>query len=48
MIFSANTGLGYIWVKYVREGTYTLEQVPNLGNLREVVAAAVSENGGNA
>lgn len=39
MTFNANTGLGYIWTKYVKDGTYAFEQVPNLGNLREVVAA---------
>lgn len=37
MQFNGKTGLGRVWVDLVRAGTYTEEQVPNIGNLREVV-----------
>ena len=42
MEFNANTGLGKIWTDLVRAGDYTEDEVPNLGNLRDVVRAALN------
>lgn len=30
------------WVNLVKKGVYTMEQVPGLGNLREMVALVIS------
>lgn len=30
------------WVNLVKKGVYTMEQVPDLGNLREMVALVIS------
>jgi hypothetical protein len=38
-MFNKDSGLVKAWVNLIRQGSYTLEQVPNLSNLREVVAA---------
>ena len=40
-MFSENSGLVKIWAKMVQNDVYTLEQVPSLGNLIEVVTAVV-------
>ena len=29
------------WVNLIKQGAYTIEQVPNLSNLREVVASVL-------
>lgn len=42
MIFSKDSGLVKVWVSLVMAGTYTLEQVPNLFNLKEVVAEVIN------
>ena len=42
MIFTKESGLVKVWVSLVMAGTYTLEQVPNLFNLREVVTEVVN------
>jgi len=36
-MFNEDSGLVKIWVRNIREGNYTREQVPNISNLREVV-----------
>lgn len=36
-MFNENSGLVKIWVRNIREGNYTREQVPNISNLRTVV-----------
>ena len=41
MTFTKNSGLVKVWVGLVMAGTYTLEQVPALFNLREVVTEVV-------
>jgi hypothetical protein len=33
----------YVWVPVILAGTYTLDDVPALGNLKEVVTAVVTE-----
>lgn len=40
-MFNANSGLVKVWVGLVRDGTYTLEQVPQLSNLKQVVTQII-------
>jgi hypothetical protein len=42
MTFTKNSGLVKTWVSLVLCGVFTLEQVPNLFNLRAVVAEIVN------
>ena len=42
MTFTKNSGLVQTWVSLVLCGVFTLEQVPNLFNLRAVVAEIVN------
>ena len=37
-MFKKDSGLVKTWVNLIKQGAYTIEQVPNLSNLREVVA----------
>lgn len=45
-MFNKNSGLVKTWVDLIEKGQYALNDVPNLSNLREVVAEVLSENGG--
>lgn len=45
-MFNKNSGLAKTWANLVKQGLYTLDQVPNLSNLREVVQKMV-EGGEN-
>lgn len=36
-MFNENSGLAKTWANLVKQGHYTLAQVPSLSNLREVV-----------
>lgn len=40
-----DSGLVKTWVNLIRQGTYTIEQVPALSNLKEVVAEVLAEGG---
>jgi len=42
-MFNENSAIVQLWVRYIREGKYTREQVPNLSNLREMVFAVLDE-----
>jgi len=42
MVFDRNSGLVKVWVSLVLSGVYTLEQVPELFNLREVVMEVIN------
>jgi len=42
MTFSKDSGLVKVWVSLVMAGTYTLDQVPQLYNLKTVVAEVVN------
>lgn len=42
MQFNTETGLGRVWLNLIRAGKYTPEQVPEIGNLRAVVSAALA------
>lgn len=41
-MFNENSGLVKVWVSLVLAGTYTLEQVPQLSNLKEVVTSVIN------
>ena len=41
-MFNENSIVARIWAEKVKDGTYTLEQVPDLYNLKEVVAGMVA------
>lgn len=43
-MFNENSGLVKVWVNLIKRKLYTLDDVPNLDNLREVVASVI--NGG--
>lgn len=45
-MFNKTSGLVKVWVELIDGGQYSIEDVPNLSNLREVVAEVISENGG--
>lgn len=40
-MFNKDSGLVKVWVNLIEQGVYTIEQVPNLSNLREVVASVL-------
>ncbi len=41
-IFTKNSGLVKVWVSLIMAGTYKLEQVPELFNLKDVVTEVVN------
>lgn len=43
MTFTKDSGLVKVWVSLVLAGTYTLEQVPQLFNLKILVTEVVNE-----
>jgi len=43
-VFNVLSGLVIVWVGLVKKGTYQLEQVPNISNLKEVVGGAIHES----
>lgn len=43
MVFTKDSALVKVWVSLVLSGVYTLEQVPALFNLKEVVAEVINE-----
>lgn len=42
-MFNGNSIVVKVWVKNVKEGLYTREQIPALSNLREAVLALLEE-----
>lgn len=42
-MFTTSSALVQLWARYIKEGKYTKEQVPNLSNLRECVYAVLNE-----
>ena len=44
-MFNENSVVVQVWVKAVQDGTKSIEEVPNLSNLREVVISIIE--GGN-
>jgi hypothetical protein len=43
MTFTKDSGLVKVWVSLVLAGVYTLDQVPALYNLKDVVTEVVNE-----
>lgn len=41
-MFNENSGLVKVWVSLILAGTYTLEDVPNLSNLKQVVTQVIN------
>ena len=41
-MFNENSGLVKVWVSLVLAGVYTIDQVPQLSNLKEVVTQVVN------
>lgn len=42
-MFDENSGLVKLWVNMVVSGKYTIEQVPNLSNLKQVVQSIIDK-----
>lgn len=42
-MFNKNSGLVQVWVRLIKQGTYTISNVPNLSNLKEVVVEILEE-----
>lgn len=42
-MFDKNSGLVQIWVKLILDGTYTIYDVPDLFNLKEIVESILEE-----
>lgn len=43
MTFTKDSGLVKVWVSLVMAGTYKLEQVPALYNLKDVVSEVINQ-----
>lgn len=43
MVFTKDSAMVKVWVSLVLAGTYTLEQVPKLSNMKDVVTVVVNE-----
>lgn len=43
MTFTKNSGLVKTWVSLILSGVFTMEQVPELFNLRAVVSEVINE-----
>lgn len=41
-MFNQNSGLVKVWVSLILAGTYTLDDVPNLSNLKQVVTQVIN------
>lgn len=41
-MFNKDSGLVKVWVTLIQNGTYTIDQVPNLSNLKEVVESVLN------
>lgn len=42
-MFNKNSALVKVWVSLVLGGTYSLEQVPTLFNLKDIVSEVINE-----
>lgn len=45
-MFDGNSVVVKIWVKQVREGRFTLDQIPGISNLKEIVAGCIMAEAG--
>lgn len=44
-MFNKNSGLVRTWINLIRNNTYTVDDIPNISNLREVVLEILNERG---
>lgn len=42
-MFNKNSGLVKVWAGLVLNGTYTMDQVPEVSNLRDIVLEVIKE-----
>lgn len=42
-MFNENSGLVQVWLRLIRNNQYTIAQVPNISNLKEVVIKLLGE-----
>lgn len=42
-MFNKNSGLVLVWYRLIKTGSYTLEQVPQLSNLKEKVQELLAD-----
>ena len=42
-MFNENSGLVQIWVRLIQSGTQSLDNVPNLSNLQDIVFSIISK-----
>ncbi|SHJ63764.1 hypothetical protein SAMN05444401_3535 [Clostridium amylolyticum] len=42
-MFNKNSGLVAVWVSLIINGTYTVDQVPKISNLKEVVTEVIED-----
>lgn len=47
MVFTKDSVIVKSWVALILAGTYTIDDVPNIGNLREVVQEVLDEHDQN-
>lgn len=43
MVFTEKSALAKTWVRLIQSKAYTLEDVPNIGNLKEIVETVLNE-----
>lgn len=43
-MFNENSGLVIVWVRLIRDGKRTVEEVPNLSNLKTVVGQVLASS----
>lgn len=43
-MFNENSGLVQVWVRLIKQRLYTINNVPNLSNLREIIIEILNEN----
>lgn len=42
-MFNENSGLVRLWVDAIKQNKYTIEQIPNISNLKEVVEGLITQ-----
>ena len=43
-MFNENSGLVQVWVRLVKSGKYTVQQIPNISNLRVIVISILEKD----
>lgn len=42
-MFNENSGLVQVWVRLIQSGAYSLENIPNLSNLQDIVNSIIEK-----